>query len=57
LYAGEGHEWGMHYNPDGSYILYTAERDGISHLFLIRTDGGGLREIENGGGYYPVWVP
>jgi serine/threonine-protein kinase len=57
LYDGEGYEWGMHYNPDGSYILFNEERDGISHLFMMRSDGGGLRELENGGGYYPVWVP
>jgi Tol biopolymer transport system component len=47
----------MHYTPDGSYILFNDERDGISNLFMMRSDGGGLRELENGGGYYPVWVP
>lgn len=58
IHDGEGFEWGMDYSPNGKYIIFNSqETTGASTLYLMRVDGSGVRIIDNGGGFYPSWVP
>lgn len=59
IYDGPGFEWGMDYSPNGKYIIFNSQesRSGNSTLYLMRADGSGVVSIENGGGFYPGWMP
>jgi TolB protein len=49
------------WNPDwcGDQILFSSDRTGTNQLFVINTDGNGLRMIETGGveAFYGAWSP
>jgi TolB protein len=57
IYEGEGFEWGMNYGPQGDFILFNSELNGVSQVFVMRADGSEVQELELGGGFYPSWLP
>ncbi len=46
-------------HPTGSYLVYSAERNGESQLYVSRFDGGGERALAHapGADYRPKWSP
>jgi len=48
------------YSPDGRQIVFESDREGTQQLYVMGTDGSGIRRISYGGdGRYstPVWSP
>ena len=57
IHDDPGYEWGMHYSPDGQFIIFNSQENDESNLYLIRSDGSGLRPIDTlTGGFYPSWI-
>ncbi len=56
LYDGEGFEWGMHYSPDGNYILFHEEFPNSVITYIMQSDGSNVRDI-GVNAFYPVWIP
>lgn len=50
---------GPSYAPDGSRIVFESDREGTQQLFVVNSDGAGVRRISFGNGRYstPVWSP
>jgi len=53
------------WSPDSSRILFTSERDGWSHLYIVSSDGGDARQLTHGAwqvdddrtfGHEPQWA-
>ena len=43
-------------SPDGKHIAFESNREGSSHIFVVRSDGTGLRKITTQGGHSgPNW--
>jgi serine/threonine protein kinase/Tol biopolymer transport system component len=57
LYDGAGFEWGMHYSPDGAFILFHEELPETSTVYIMRADGSDLQALDGVSGFYPVWIP
>ncbi|MCK5910522.1 MAG: PD40 domain-containing protein, partial [Caulobacter sp.] len=47
------------FSPDGTKIVFNSDRGGQAQLYVMNTDGSGVRRISYGGGRYttPVWSP
>lgn len=58
IYDGPGYEWGAAYDPSGQLLLFNAEMNNVSTLYIMRADGGDLNALDNNqGGFYPTWIP
>jgi Tol biopolymer transport system component len=44
-------------SPDGDWIAFSSNRDGPYHIWVVRTDGTGLRRVTSGRGNdnWPAW--
>lgn len=57
IHDDPGYEWGMHYSPDGQFIIFNSQQNDGANLYLIRADGSGLRPVDTlTGGFYPSWI-
>jgi hypothetical protein len=46
--------------PDGRSILFTSHRnhpDNYTDVYVMRSDGSGIRRLTNNLGYTPAWSP
>jgi serine/threonine protein kinase len=57
LYVSDGLVWGMHYTPDGEFIVFNEDHNGVSDLMLMRADGTSIMSLGGLKGVYPVWIP
>lgn len=57
LYVSEGLVWGMHYTPDGEFIVFHEDHHQAAELILMRADGTDVMHLDGLKGVYPVWVP
>ncbi len=50
---------GPSYDPTGRQIVFESDRDGAQQLYVMESDGSGVRRISYGEGRYstPVWSP
>ncbi len=57
--AGNAIDTGPSYSPDGRNIVFESDRDGTQQLYVMYSDGSGVRRISFGNGRYstPVWSP
>jgi len=57
--VGEG--WQVDWSPDGQTILFASKRDqaepGYTDIYMMRSDGLGVRRLTNNHGYTPAWSP
>jgi TolB protein len=47
------------FSPDGEWISFTAEIEGVAQVFLMDTDGGSVRQLtgDSVGAFFPAWSP
>ncbi len=45
LAGGPAYETQPRYSPDGKWISYTSDRDGVENIWMMRSDGSGSRQI------------
>ncbi len=47
------------WSPDGRFIAFSSSRDGKSQIYIMRSDGSGVRKLTylRGGGHEPSWSP
>ena len=60
LTQSNGIDTGPSYSPDGRQIVFESDREGTQQLYVMNSDGSGVRRLSNGGdGRYstPVWSP
>lgn len=62
-FRGVGRRWANNedpsFSPDGQMVVFSSDKTGFKHLYLMRSgDGGGLRRITRGPGSYerPKWT-
>jgi TolB protein len=50
---------GACYAPNGREIVFESDREGTQQLYIMGSDGGGVRRLSRGDGRYstPVWSP
>ncbi len=50
---------GPSYDPQGTRIVFESDRQGTQQLYVVNSDGSGVRRISFGNGRYstPVWSP
>ena len=59
----KGSDWGMEdspsWAPDGRHLVFSAKKDGQSHLYMIHIDGRGLERLTEGELHHssPDWSP
>jgi TolB protein len=57
--VGEG--WQVDWSPDGRSILFVSGRDqtaqGYDDVYVMRTDGSGVRRLTHQRAYTPAWSP
>ncbi len=57
LYNSPGSDWAANFSPDGRYIVFSSNPDGIiDQLFLMLADGTGVQQITTEEGAYPSWL-
>jgi serine/threonine-protein kinase len=57
LYNSPGSDWAANFSPDGRYIVFSSNPDGITdQLFLMLADGSGVQQITTNEGAYPSWL-
>ncbi len=44
------------FSPDGRFITFCSDRDGIWKIYIMRLDGSGQRPLTTGYGFSPVWI-
>jgi Tol biopolymer transport system component len=55
---GRANEMCPAFAPDGRWIAYQSDETGEFEIYLRRfPDGGGMKRVSTGGGFYPVWNP
>jgi TolB protein len=60
LTQSNGIDTGPSYSPDGRQVVFESDREGSQQLYVMNSDGSGVRRISVGGdGRYstPVWSP
>lgn len=61
LTQANGIDTGPSYSPDGRQIVFESDRDGSQQLYVMNSDGSGVRRLTGGGGEgrysTPVWSP
>ena len=47
------------WSPDGRHLVFSSNRHGKSHIYMINFDGTGLEKLTNGGKHHssPAWSP
>jgi TolB protein len=51
-------DWGPAWSPDGTTIAFNSMRaDGLPNIYLIRSDGSGVKRLSTLEGEYPTWSP
>jgi TolB protein len=47
------------FSPDGKFIAFNSDRSGLQQIYVMRSDGSGVKRITFGKGIYgtPVWSP
>jgi TolB protein len=57
LTHARGDDIGGTWSPDGKRIVFTNRRSGLSHLFVMRADGRGERQLtrRNAEDFEPSW--
>ena len=47
------------WSPDGRSLVFSSSKEGTAQLYVMRSDGGGLRKLTflEGGGFEPSWSP
>ena len=47
------------YSPDGKFITFNSDRSGYQQIYVMKSDGSGVKRISFGKGLYgtPVWSP
>ncbi len=44
------------FSPDGRYITFSSNRDGLWRIYIMRIDGSGQKVLTEGYGFSPVWI-
>lgn len=44
------------FSPDGRFIAFCSDRDGIWKIYIMRLDGSGQRLLSTGYGFSPIWI-
>ncbi|MFN3739070.1 MAG: hypothetical protein ACK4TF_00150 [Thermodesulfovibrionales bacterium] len=44
------------FSPDGRFIAFSSDRDGIWKVYIMRLDGSGQRPLTMGYGFSPIWI-
>ncbi len=44
------------FSPDGRFIVFSSDRDGIWKIYIMRLDGSGQKPLSEGYGFSPVWI-
>lgn len=44
------------FSPDGRFIAFCSDRDGIWKIYIMRLDGSGQRSLSTGYGLSPIWI-
>jgi len=44
------------FSPDGRYITFSSNRDGLWRIYIMRIDGSGQKALTEGYGFSPVWI-
>ena len=57
IYDSEHDDWGASYSPDGGAILFNTVEEASGQIYVMEADGDNPRLIDNGGGFYPSWLP
>jgi serine/threonine protein kinase len=57
LYSSAGLVWGMHYSPDGEFIVFHQDEKNKVEMLLMRDDGTDVTYLDGLKGYYPIWIP
>jgi WD40-like Beta Propeller Repeat len=54
-----GHDYSASWSPDGSRIVFTTDRDGVSRVYVMNADGSGQTNLSSGLGRdgSPSWSP
>ena len=51
-------DWGPAWSPDGTTIAFNSMRaDGLPNIYLMRSDGSGVKRLSTIEGEYPTWSP
>jgi len=59
LNSGPGVDESPSWSPDGSHLVFSATREGKSHIYMIDSDGANLERLTSGGtsNTSPAWSP
>jgi Tol biopolymer transport system component len=59
LTDGQFWDWGPELSPSGTQVVFVSNRDGDNNIYLINTDGTGLRRLSSNPtiDYDPTWSP
>ncbi len=56
-----GNNWvlDLQWSPDGEWLLFTSDFNGVSDIYRVRLDGRWFQNLSNPleSGFYPVWSP
>lgn len=44
------------FSPDGRFLAFSSDRDGIWKIYIMRLDGSGQRPLSTGYGFSPIWI-
>ena len=50
-------DWSPAWSPDGARIAFASDREGELRIFVMDSDGGGVRRVTEIWGEYPAWSP
>ncbi len=60
IHSNDGYNcWSPDWSPDGKWLVFVSDKSGIPQLFLVRPDGGDLKQLTFGPfpALSPVWQP
>jgi TolB protein len=55
--APDSNEWGPALSPDGERIAFNSDRGGEPQVYVMNTDGTGVKLVSDLWGEYPAWSP
>lgn len=52
----EGNNEEPSFSPDGRFIAFSSDRDGLWKIYIMRLDGSGQKALTKGYGFSPIWI-